>query len=73
MIKSGMIIQINKWDGTGIIETKHGQQFFFSSEECVGSEMPKLFTQVTFLKDPDFRQTDVAMLIQHSQIFKRTA
>lgn len=69
MVRSGIVVQVNRAEQTGIIEDKNGREFFFSIHECVDNELPGLNSVVTFVKDPDFKSTDVASLVKVSEIY----
>lgn len=68
MVKSGTVISLDRSSNMGVIETKRGQEFFFSINECEGNELPPLYSHVTFVKDPDYLATNVAMLIMRSPV-----
>ncbi len=72
-MKSGIVVSLNYAEGTGIIEAKGNQEYFFSIAECVENELPPLYSLVTFVRDSAFKSTPVASLIMRSQIGKRAA
>jgi hypothetical protein len=69
MVRSGIVKHIDRANNTGIIEDKRGREFFFSIAECCENELPQLYTVVTFVKDPDYKSTDVAALIKRCDLF----
>lgn len=69
MVLSGMVIHLDLVNKTGIIEGKNRREFFFSIHECVENELPRLYSTVTFIKDPDYKSTNVAALIKTSKVF----
>lgn len=73
MVLSGLVVQVCRATNTGIIEAtgKNGKtrEFFFNIDECVDSELPKLYSTVSFFKHPDFKSTDVAAGIVRSKVF----
>lgn len=73
MVKSGIVTSVCRATYTGTIEDSKGREFFFSIDECVELELPKLYSTVTFIKDPDYKSTDVAALIKTSQVFNSKA
>jgi hypothetical protein len=73
MVRSGLVIMLNRADNTGIIQDARKREFFFSIHECVENELPKLYSTVTFVKDADYKSTDVAALIKQSEVFKAIA
>jgi hypothetical protein len=68
VVKSGTVIHLDYASNMGVIETKGGVEFFFRVTECVEGELPPLYSLVTFIKDPDYKATNVAMLIKRSAI-----
>jgi hypothetical protein len=74
MVKSGLVVSLNHADQTGIIEcSKTKQEFFFSVNECFEGRLPRIWEHVTFIKDADFKTTDVAALIKSSSVKLRAA
>lgn len=64
MVRSGIVKSVCKATKTGIIEDKNKREFYFSIDECVENELPTQFSTVTFVKDSDYKTTDVACLIK---------
>jgi hypothetical protein len=73
MFKSGIVIQVDHKTQTGVIEAKNGTEFFFSASECEGGELPAIHSVVTFIKDQDFKSTNVASLVKVSETYLRLA
>jgi hypothetical protein len=73
MVKSGMVISVDASQQCGVIQDDKKRQFFFSINECCDNRLPSVYTTVTFVKDPDFKSTNVAMLIKESKVFKSIA
>ena len=71
MFRSGIVVEIDYRNKTGIIEDKNKNEFFFSAVECENQDLPRLHSVVTFVKDPDFKSTNVASLIKVSEISHR--
>jgi len=71
MVRSGIVKSLDRAQKCGVIEDAKGREFFFTAFECDGQELPKLHTVVTFVKDPDYKSTDVAMLIKRSEVYER--
>lgn len=70
MVRQGLVISIDEKTLTGIIQDKKNRHFFFSVNECHGLRMPALFSKVTFIKDTDFKSTDVASLVKPEHFAK---
>lgn len=68
MIRTGKVMSIDKKSNSGIIRDIRGKDYFFSGVECYGEQLPPLYSTVTFVKDDDFKQTNVAMLIKLDQL-----
>lgn len=74
MVRSGIVIRLDYVTSSGVIEeTRTKKEFFFNIHECVELRLPRLHTTVTFIKDPDFKSTDVAALVKPDEVFKRIA
>lgn len=73
MVKSGIVKALNRAENTGVIEGKDGREYFFSINECCDLELPRLWATVTFVKDPDYKSTNVAALVKQSHIGRRAA
>lgn len=73
MVYSGIVKQVCKATKTGVIEDKNGREFFFSIDECCENELPPLWSTVTFVKDPDYKSTNVAALVKRSPLFQKLA
>jgi hypothetical protein len=67
MVRSGIVVRVDVKDQTGIIEDKNGREFFFCVQECFEGKLPEMHAVVTFVKDPDFKTTDVASLVKPSE------
>jgi hypothetical protein len=61
MLRIGMIQSSDSCSGT-LIDTK-GFEYFFDASECQGDYIPPRGTIVSFHRDPDYKQTHVAMLV----------
>ena len=68
MVLSGIVKEVNKATKSGVIQTKLGKEYFFNISECVENELPVQWSNVTFIKDPDFKTTNVAMLVKRSPV-----
>jgi hypothetical protein len=64
MVRSGIVKSVDRTYNCGVIEDKNGNEFFFNGSECLEGELPAQWSVVTFVKDPDYKSTKVAMLIQ---------
>jgi hypothetical protein len=73
VVKLGTVISLNKAEQTGIIVDKNNREYFFSVHECCENELPPMWSEVTFVKDADFKSTNVAMLIKRSFVMKKIA
>ena len=63
MLKQGTVVRVDFKSNTGIIKDKKGKEFFFSVEDCKNLTLPKLYTSVSFYRDQDYKNTDVAIYI----------
>lgn len=68
MVRSGIVTQLNRHEGSGTIEDANGREFFFHESECCEEEIFSVGTQVTFVKDTDFKSTNVAALVKRSAL-----
>jgi hypothetical protein len=68
MVRSGIVIEVDRFTQTGIIEDHNKNQFFFSLADCLEGDLPALWSMVTFLKDKDYKHTNVAMLVKKSNL-----
>ena len=73
MLKSGTVVSLNHADKTGIIVDAKNKEYFFSITECYEGRLPNVWDEVTFVKDPDFKSTPVAMLIKSTEVMKKLA
>ncbi len=73
MVRSGIVTSVCRASNTGTIEDKNGREFFFTIYECCENELPAIYSLVTFVKDPDYKATDVAALIKRSNLFNSKA
>ena len=64
----GIVAEVDQKTKTGTIRFSSTLEYFFSASECENLEMPQVGTQVTFLRDPDFKSTPVAMQIKKSNL-----
>jgi hypothetical protein len=71
MIRSGVVKIATETCGT--IQDGQGREFYFGVQDCVEGKVPKLHSFVTFVKDPDFKSTDVALLVKPAVIQRKAA
>lgn len=69
MVRSGTVIRVDAFSNSGMIRDEKGREFYFHLQECCENKLPRLYSVVTFIKDQDFKSTDVAALIQPSHVF----
>ena len=68
MVRFGKVMSIDKTTNTGIIRDQRGRDFFFYGYECENDQLPPLYSVVSFIKDEDFKSTNVACLIKIKQL-----
>lgn len=68
MIRTGKVMSIEADRKSGIIRDVRGKDYFFSIDEVDNQQMPPLYSQVTFIKDEDFKSTLVACLVKLDQL-----
>ena len=73
MVKSGIVISIDRFAKTGVIEDQQRREYFFTIHECFENELPSLYSNVTFIRDPDYKTTLVAALVRRSEVFKKVS
>lgn len=69
MVRTGMVVEFDPLKGTGIIQDLKGVSYFFnlnaSNQECQHEHFAIApYIRVTFVKDPDFKTTPVAIMIK---------
>lgn len=71
MIRSGTVTHVDHFTKSGVIKDNNsGREFYFGIYECCDNELPKMYSTVTFVKDPDYKATDVASLIKTTNILQ---
>lgn len=61
--RKGIVTQVIEVGLCGVIRDGMGREFYFAAKDCAGG-LPEVGAQVSFIKDPDFKATDVAYLIE---------
>jgi hypothetical protein len=64
MVRKGSVIRLSHQDNSGVILDDKGREFYFHANECEGDILPPLDAKVTFVKDTDFKSTNVASLVK---------
>lgn len=69
MIRSGKLMSIDRLTNSGVIrENGSRKEYLVTASECKDQTLPPLYSTVTFIKDEDFKSTNVAMLVQVDQL-----
>ncbi len=67
MILYGRVTDIDTRTGSGIITCQQGRDFLFLRSDCHDETLPPIYSTVTFLKDRDYKTTNVAHLVKVDQ------
>ncbi len=71
MILNGKVMKLDHATGTGVIRDLRGKEFFFRADDCKDAQLPPLHSFVTFMRDEDFKSTNVATLVSFLRAVSR--
>lgn len=60
---TGKVMQVDQSSRTGTIRDIRGRDYFFRADDCKDEQLPALYAEVAFEKDPDFKSTNVACYV----------
>ncbi len=64
MVLQGIVLRVSEADNCGVILGPKSRQYYFHINECENEVLPELHSEVSFVKDPDFKSTLVAHLVK---------